>query len=333
MHVNTDDLVNMFQKKRYRYNHETLAYEIHRTPISVLFSRGFLLFLCTIATSVGYFWIYSNYLNLDTPKMLQLKRENADLLAKLDLMSHQIEKADLKLERLKQRDNNIYRPIFGMEIIPDEHRNMGFGGIDRYSYLDYSKYSGFVSAISTRFDQLYKKTEVQSRSFDDVGVQADQTDKMASSIPNILPVNLADAKFRLSGRFGWRNDPFEGDWRPHTGIDISGPTGSELYATGDGVVVKTGTEMTGYGYYVIIDHGFGIKTRYAHMKGPAIVNENQKVSRGEVIGYLGNTGRSKGPHVHYEVILKGQFDNPVKYFFMDLTPEEYNNMLFEAENR
>ena len=316
----------MLQKKKYRYNHDTLAYEIHQTPMRVLFSRGFLIFLCTIATSVGYFYVYSNYLHLDTPKMLQLKRENADLLAKLDLMNHQIERADLKLEQLKQRDNNIYRPIFGMETIPDEERNAGFGGVDRYSHLGYSKYGGLVSGVNMRLDQLYKKTEVQSRSFDEVLSQAEQTDKMATSIPRILPVNIADSRFRLSGTFGWRKDPFEGDWRPHTGIDISGPLGSELYATGDGVISRVGFDMNGYGHFVIIDHGFAHKTRYAHLKGPAPVFEGQKVIRGEVIGYLGNTGRSKGPHVHYEVIYKNNPVDPKNYYDNDLGSDEFDRI-------
>ena len=316
----------MFQKKRYKYNHDTLAYEIHRTPIRVLFSRGFLLFLCTVATTIGYFWIYSNYLHLDTPKMLQLKRENADLLAKLDLMNHQIERADLKLERLKQRDNNIYRPIFGMESIPDEERNAGFGGVDRYSHLGYSKYGGFVTGVNMRLDQLYKKTEVQSRSFDDVGMQADQTDKMATSIPRIPPVNIASARFRLSSSFGRRPDPIDGEWKQHYGIDISGPIGSELYATGDGVISRVGNDLSGYGYFVIIDHGFGYKTRYAHLKGPAPVLEGQEVLRGEVIGYLGNTGRSKGPHVHYEVILKNVHVDPKNYFDSDLGLDEFDRL-------
>jgi len=317
----------MFKKKRYKYNRNTLAYELHRTPLRVLFSRWFLFFLCTVASSVGYFWVYSDYLKLDTPKMLQLKRENAELLAKLDLLSHQLEKIDLRLERLKQMDNNIYRPIFGMDGIPDEVRNAGFGGVTHYGHLDYLKNSDFLTKIAGRFDQLSKKTYVQSLSFDDVGREAEQTDKMATSVPHILPVNGADPKFRISSGFGIRKDPIEGDYRPHHGIDISGPSGSEVYATGDGIVVKSSYEYTGYGHYVIIDHGFGYRTRYAHLKTGAIVREGQKVSRGEVIGYLGNTGRSVGPHVHYEVIYKSNTVNPSNYFESNIRWDEYDNLI------
>ena len=315
----------MLRKKRYRYNPKTLAYELHQTPLKVLFSRGLVVFLLTIATSVGYFWIYTDYLKLGTPKMLQLKRENADLLAKLDLMSRQVERADIKLERLKQRDNNIYRPIFGEPEISDEVRNAGFGGVDRYSHLEFAKNGNFLSGISMRFDQLSKKTVIQSESFDRVGRLAEQVDEMATSIPHIPPVNLAESGFRFSSGFGIRKDPIDGVLRPHQGIDISGPFGSEIYATGDGVVERCGFEYSGYGYYILIDHGFGYTTRYAHLKNGGIaVKEGQKVTRGEVIGYMGSTGKSIGNHVHYEVFFRGVHVNPVNYYSSDIGSDEYD---------
>ena len=321
----------MLLKKRYQYNPKTLAYELHRTPLKVLFSRGFLIFILTIATSVGYFWVYTNYLRLGTPKMMQLKRENADLLAKLDLMSHQIDRADLKLERLKQRDNNIYRPIFGEPEIPDEVRNVGYGGVDRYSYLDYSKNSQLLSKVAMRYDQLSKKTVVQSESFDKISRLAEQADEMTTSVPNIPPVNMMEKGFRLSSGYGFRKDPFDGVVKPHWGIDITGPSGSEVYATGDGVVEKRGFELSGYGNYVIIDHGFGHRTRYAHLKnGGVLVHEGQKVNRGEVIGYLGSTGRSTGPHLHYEVFFRGSHVDPTNYYSSDLGLEEYNEVLIST---
>ena len=328
----------MFRKKRYRYNHDTLAYELHRTPLKVLFSRGFMLFLCTLGTAIGYFWIYTNYFKLDTPKMLELKRENADLLAKLDVMNHQMEMTDLRLERLKQRDNNVYRPIFGMGMdgVSDEERNAGFGGADRYSHLEYSRNSLFLTGIAMRVDQLTKKTVVQSRSFDEVGKIAEQTDKMTSSIPAILPVDLAKSgskTFRISSGYGMRKDPVYGDIRPHQGIDISGPIGAEIHATGDGVVATRGFELSGYGNYVIIDHGFGYKTRYAHMLYNIPVREGQTVSRGEVIGYMGSTGKSIGPHVHYEVMLQNVRVNPNKYYSEDIASDEYVALIGAAKGK
>ena len=317
----------MFTKKRYKYNPDTLAYELHRTPTRVLFSRGFLFFLCTVAMSGGYFWLYSDYLKLDTPKMLQLKRENVELLANLDLMSHQLEKADHRLERLKQRDNQIYRPIFGMDDISEEVRNAGSGGVEQYSYLEYTKNGESLARIARRFDQLSRKTYVQSLSFDDVSMEAEQADKMATSVPHILPVNNGDPKFRISSRFGMRNDPVFGDVRRHEGIDISGPSGSEIYAAGDGVVIKSTFEYGGYGNYIMIDHGFGYRTRYAHLKSGVVVREGQKVTRGEVIGYMGSTGKSIGTHLHYEVILRGIPVNPYNYFDSDIGSDEYDNLI------
>jgi hypothetical protein len=329
----------MLKMKRYRYNHKTLAYELHQTPLKMLFSRGFVLFLCTIVTSVGYFWMYSSYLKLDTPKMLELKRQNVDLLAKLDLMNHQIEKCDFQLERLKQRDNNIYRPIFGMGMkgVSDDERNAGFGGVERYSYLNYSQNSRFLTEIALNVDRLSKKTVVQSRSFDEVGRLAERTDEMAASIPAILPVNFAESgtrMFRIAGAWGYRNDPIYGDRRMHDGIDITGPIGAEVYATGDGTVIKRQFEIFGYGNYIIIDHGFGYKTRYAHLKsGGVMVMEGQKVSRGERIGFLGNTGKSTGPHLHYEVIFQDRTVNPLNFFSNDLSVEEYDALIGTAKGQ
>ena len=318
----------MLTKKKYRYNPNTLAYELYRTSIKALFSRGLIIFAFTVLTSVGYFWIYTDYLKLGTPKMLQLKRENSDLLSKLDLMNRQIARADQKLEQLKQRDNNIYRPIFGEPEIPDEVRNAGFGGVDRYSHLAFCKNGIYLSGIALRFDQLSKKTVIQSESFDRVGRLAEQTDEMATSIPHIPPVNIAEPGFRFSSGFGYRTDPFDGDRRMHYGIDISGPMGSEIYATGNGVVVKCACELSGYGNYIMIDHGFGYRTRYAHLKNGGIaVKEGQKVSRGEVIGYMGSTGRSKGPHVHYEVFYRDRQVNPQNYYSSDIGLDEYDMVI------
>ena len=333
MHFVREKIICMFRKKRYQYNQKTLAYELHRTPLKVLFSRGFAFFLCTIIASVGYFWLYSVYLKLDTPKMLELKRENADLLAKLDLMNHQMEKADSRLERLRQRDDNVYRPIFGLDGIPEEERRAGFGGVDRYSHLEYAKNSGFLTGIAMRYDQLSKKTVVQSRSYDEVSVQAEQTDKMVTSIPAIFPVNAKSSGFRISSSFGMRKDPIDGNIKRHTGIDISGPLGSPVYATGDGVVVKRDFEYSGYGNYVIIDHGFGYKTRYAHLLSNVPIRDGQKVSRGETIGYLGSTGRSSGPHVHYEVIYRNNHVNPNNFYSDDIDSDEYNALVSTVKKR
>ena len=319
----------MFQKKKYKFNPVTLAYELQKTPLKAYFSRGFFLFLCSGLAAVGYFWCYNQYFGLETPKALNMKRQNAELLARFDLLNQQIEEGNRRLYHLQMRDNNVYRPIFGMEGISDEERNAGFGGVDRYTHLEYSKNGRFLTDIALRFDQLYKKTYIQSRSFDDVGRLAEQTDQMAACTPAILPVNLSEGDMWISSSFGYRPDPVYGDTRMHWGIDISGPLGSAIYATANGTVVKRGFEYFGYGNYIIIDHGFGIKTRYAHMKS-VMAMEGQKVSRGECVGLLGNTGKSTGPHIHYEVIVKDRPVNPYNYFSSDIRSDEYGAMVGTA---
>ena len=319
----------MFLQMKYKFNPATLAYELQKTPLKAYFSRGFVLFLCSAIAAVGYFWCYDHYLGLETPKALNIKRENAEILARFDLLSRQIEEKNSRLFHLQMRDNNVYRPIFGMESISDEERNAGFGGVDRYSHLEYSKNSRFLTDIAQRFDRLYKKTYVQSRSFDDVERLAEQTDQMAASTPAILPVNLTEGEMWISCGFGYRKDPIYGDTRMHYGIDISGPLGSAIYATGNGTVVKRGFDYFGYGNYIIIDHGFGLKTRYAHMKS-VMVMEGQKVNRGECVGLLGSTGKSTGPHIHYEVIVKDRPVNPYNYFSSDIRSDEYGAMVGTA---
>ena len=323
----------MLPKKKYRFNPKTLAYELHKTPLKVYFSKGFFSFLLTVAAAVGYYEIYTRHLGLETPKSLSLKRENAKLVTKLEMMSRQIGEADERLDQLKMRDNQVYRPIFGMESIPDEVRNAGIGGVGRYSHLEYARNARFLTDVSSRFDQVYKKTGLQSESFDNVERMAAQTDAMISSIPTISPVNSANLKFRISSGFGMRRDPFDGDIRRHYGIDISGPSGSPIYATGDGTVIKCQFDYSGYGQYVIVDHGFGYRTRYAHLLPSVPVREGQKVSRGETIGYLGNTGRSKGAHLHYEVMYRGNHVDPRRYYSDDIGLDEYEAMISTAKGQ
>ncbi|MCL2739460.1 MAG: M23 family metallopeptidase [Bacteroidales bacterium] len=322
----------MLPKKKYRFNPKTLAYELHRTPAKVYFSRGFFLFLLTVVVAVGYYMLYTSYFGLETPKSLALKREHAELMTRLDMMSRQIGDADKRLEQLKMRDNQVYRPIFGMEGIPDEVRNAGFGGVDRYSHLEYSRNSRFLTDVASRFDQVYKKTGLQSESFDHVERMAAQTDQMALSIPAMFPVNMAagisKGSFRISSGFGWRIDPMYGDRRFHEGVDIAGPVGTPIYATGNGMVIKSGFNFFGLGNYVVIDHGFGYQTWYGHLRTP-LVKEGQRVGRGEPIGLLGNTGKSTGPHVHYEVRYRNRPVNPLNYF-NDIEAEEYEELIGTA---
>lgn len=314
----------MFRKKRYEFNIETLAYEVHKTPLKEVFSKGFVLFMLSIAAFIGYYLIYTQYFKLETPKTVLLKQQYADLRSKLEVLDKKYkQKSDILLE-LQLRDNNVYRPIFGMEEIPPEVRNAGFGGVNRYAHLDVLGNSTFLKGVETRMDVLYKKAFVQSRSYDEVSILAKRAGDMAKCVPAIAPVNLDNTRF--SSYFGYRNDPFSGAQRMHQGIDLSGDRGESIYATGNGKVIEVAFSFFGYGNEIVIDHGFGYKTRYAHLY-KALVKEGDYVMRGDEIGLMGNTGKSKGTHLHYEVIYRNARVNPLNFYNPDIKGEQYKELV------
>lgn len=312
----------MSKNKSYKFNPETLAYEIHRISIRSRFSKGFLLFLLSIVVSVGYYFVYTSYLQLETPKMLSIRSTNAELANRLALMNRRFDEANRILIALQIRDNYVYRPIFGMEEISQDVRDAGFGGVNRYSYLETVDRSGILTSTVMNLDQLYKKAFIQSRSFDEVSQLAKNADEMALCVPAIPPVNIASKRIRFSSTFGYRPDPFNGAYRMHTGVDISGPVGEPIYSTGNGKVTEIGFDFFGYGNYIIIDHGFGYKTRYAHLKS-SLITMGRSVKRGEQIAIMGNTGRSKGPHIHYEVIYRNRPVNPLNYYNRDIESDAF----------
>ncbi len=319
----------MAKQKRYRFNPETLAYEIHQIPAKARLSRGFILFVFSLILSLGYYYIYTSHFNLETPKMMTLKRQNEELANRLELINRRFESANNSLMALQMRDNFVYRPIFGMDEIPEDVRNAGFGGVDRYSYLQNFERSGILSATAFNLDVLYKKAYVQLRSFDDLTQLAKNADEMTLCVPAIPPVNIASSRIRFSSSFGYRRDPFHGDYRMHSGVDLSGPVGEPIYATGNGRVIQVGFDFFGYGNFVMIDHGFGYKTRYAHLRSSSVAI-GSVVKRGEVIGEMGNTGRSKGPHLHYEVIYRNRPVNPLNYYNRDIDEHGFSELLNSA---
>ena len=213
-----------------------------------------------------------------------------------------------------------------MHEIPAQVRNAGFGGVNRYSYLDGLDQGGLLKSTTVRMDVLTKKSYVQSKSFDEVAQLSKRAGDMASCIPAIPPINPDPSNYRLSSGFGYRVDPVYGRSARHTGVDFAMDSGNPIYSTGDGVVESVKFEFFGYGNHVVIDHGFGYKTRYAHLRNIGVV-EGMKVKRGECIGESGNSGKSTGPHLHYEVIYKGSPVNPSNYYDLTITPEEYAAMV------
>ena len=316
----------MSKNKNYIFNDRTLMYEIRkRSKLSQIFKSA-AVFALTLGMSVLYFWLYTSVLGLDLPKTVLLKKQNAEWCSKMEVMNRQLDGYEDALASLQMRDDDIYRSIFGMHEIPAEVRNAGFGGVNRYAHLDGVGQGGLLKNTAVRMDVLTKKSYVQSKSFDEVAQLSKRAGDMASCIPAIPPINPDPSKYRLSSGFGYRTDPVYGRSARHTGVDFAMKPGNPIYSTGDGVVESVKFEFFGYGNQVVIDHGFGYKTRYAHMSNIGVV-EGMKVKRGECIGESGNSGKSTGPHLHYEVIYKGSPVNPSNYYDLAITPEEYAEMV------
>ncbi len=312
--------------KKYVFNPKTLSYEVQKRSRKSRAIATVLMFAVSIGMAVFYLWLYTGVLGLELPKTILLKKSNAQWRSKVEVLDRHLDEYDAALSALQMRDDDIYRAIFGMHEIPQEVRNAGFGGVNRYAHYDMMPQGAPLKKVAIRLDVLTKKTYIQSKSFDEVALLSKRAGEMASCIPAISPV-VPDRKiYRLSSSFGYRSDPFTGKSKRHSGVDFALKPGNPVYATGDGVVEKVKYEFYGYGNQILIDHGFGYKTRYAHLKSINVV-EGMKVKRGERIGDSGNSGRSSGPHLHYEVIYKDKHINPANYFDLTITPEEYAAMV------
>lgn len=312
--------------KRYVFNSKTLSYEVKKRSKRSRFFRSLTLFAVSLGMAMFYFWLYAYVLDLEPPKTALLKKKNAEWCSRVEMLNRKLDESSEALTSLQMRDDDIYRSIFGMNDIPSEVRNAGFGGVNRYAHYDDVDPNGLLKKTAVRIDVLTKKTFVQSKSFDEVAQLSRRAGEMASCIPAIPPMNPDPKKYRFTSQFGYRRDPFTGRSKRHTGVDFAMKPGNPIYSTGDGVVESVKFELFGYGNQVVIDHGFGYKTRYAHLKSVGVA-EGMKVKRGECIGLSGNSGRSSGPHLHYEVLYRGSHVNPANYFDLSITPEEYATMV------
>ena len=314
---------------KYIFNKDTLSYEVYKSSGKLKVFRGLAFFAASVAVAFLYLWFYTSVLGCDLPKTAFLKKNNARLNSQLELLNRNLDSDAEYLESFQSRDNDIYRSVFGMNEIPEEVRNAGFGGVNRYAYLDAIDRTGLLTRTEVRLDILTKKAYVQSNSFDEIESVAKKAGDMAACIPSVPPVNPDKDEYRISSSFGYRSDPFLGTTKRHTGMDFACHIGNRVYATADGVVEDVRTDSYGYGKYVIIDHGFGYKTRYAHLSSIK-VEEGMKVTRGTLIALSGNSGRSSGPHLHYEVIYKGGYVNPMNYMDLGMSVEEYAQLTGKA---
>ena len=311
-------------KVKYYYDTKTLSYK--RIELSGFNKFKRLLYFISSSAFAGVIMILIFFHFFDSPKEKKLNREIDFLTSKLHTLNEKMNQVDIVLDDLQQRDDNIYRVIFEADPIPSSIRKAGYGGVNRYLELTGSSNSELIIKVAKKADQLSKQLYIQSKSFDEIISLAKNKQDMLASIPAIQPVSNKDLS-RMASGFGYRIDPIYKTRKFHGGMDFSAKEGTPIYATGDGTILKVRRGRRGFGNHVKIDHGYGYITLYAHMT-KYIVKKGQKVKRGEIIGYVGNTGKSVAPHLHYEVHKDNKRINPLNFYFDDLNAEEYEKMRF-----
>ena len=314
-------------KKKFHFNPETLSYE--ETDNTLLFKvRRFLIHLFSgISLGALFFFIFVSLVS--SPEEVQLIQEKNRLQAQYKLLERNMDEINDVLSDLQQRDDNLYRVIFQADPIPYSIRKSTAANTEYYRQLLSMTNSQIAVSTTQKYNELKKQLYIQSKSYDELVKLASTQEEMLKSIPAIQPILNKDLTRTASG-FGWRIDPVYRSRRFHEGMDFTAPIGTDIYATGNGIVRLAGWRQ-GYGNTVEINHGFGYKTLYGHMY-KVKVRVGQKVSRGDVIGAVGNTGKSTGPHLHYEVHYRGKVMNPQNYYFLDLSPEEYDQMVQLSNN-
>ncbi len=309
---------------KYVYNPDEVCYTKYRKSLRyrILKVMTYFAILLTVAVVVNV--LFSIF--FDTPKERGLKRENLEMVEKYEELNKRFVEITNVLEDLQKRDRNIYRTIFEANPIPKSMWDAGYGGVDRYKEFDQLDNSEIVIDTYKKLDIIEKKLKIQSHSIKNLKDLSDEKKGFLACIPAIQPISNKNLKRTASG-WGWRIHPIYKIKKFHYGIDFTAPRGTKIYATGNGKVVEISKRSrVGYGNKIIIDHGNGYKTLYAHLD-KFNVRRGQKVERGDIIGYVGNTGLSIAPHLHYEVIKNGKKVNPVHYFFKDLSPKEYEEMI------
>lgn len=310
-------------KSKYKFNPDSLSFDKVTFGMKEVLLRLFAFFVGSLLIAVVYYLIFAVF--FDSPKEKALLREIDQLTLQYELIQRDMSNIEKVIVQLQETDDNLYRTIFEAEPIPVTLRTGGVGGVNRYKELEGFTNSDVVIETTKKLDRLRKQIYIQSKSFDELIALSRKKEDMLRAIPAILPISNKDLTRTASG-FGNRIHPIYKIIKFHSGMDFTAPTGTEIYATGDGRVQAVNSSKRGYGNHIIIDHGFGYATVYAHLNG-FNVRQGQEVRRGDVIGYVGNTGLSVAPHLHYEVKLNGIHVDPVNYYFNDLSPEEYERMI------
>ncbi|TMM30080.1 M23 family metallopeptidase [Polaribacter aestuariivivens] len=308
-------------KVKYYYDADTLSYRKIAVKKSAYFKKSiFGIFAILLIAFIGFVFLSQFIMS---PNERALKRENENLKLNYELLSKRVEENVEILSQIQERDDNIYRSYFEANPISEEQRKAGFGGVNRYKYLDGYENSTMIKQLTKSIDILSKQMVVQSKSLDEIVALAKEKEEMLASIPAIQPVKNQDLK-RMASGYGMRIHPILKYRKMHKGMDFTSPVGTPIYATGNGTVIRA-QRSSSFGNVVYIDHGYGYKTVYAHMS-MIKTKKGKKVKRGDLIGYVGNTGLSAAAHLHYEVHKNDRPVNPIYFYYGDLTPEEFAAM-------
>lgn len=306
-------------KVKYYYDPDTLSYHKIKVKRIEAFRRVVFGILAILIIMFAGYISFSQV--FESPKEKGLNRELVNLQLNYGLLSKKMKQIDNVLAEVQDRDNTIYRTFFEANPIPEEQRKAGFGGVNRYEALEGFDNSAMIIDATKNVDILSKQLYVQSKSLDEIVKLATDKEKLLQSIPAIQPVNKEDL-LRMASGYGWRIDPFTKIMKQHKGMDFSAHVGTPVYATGNGVVVRADRSTPGFGNHIEINHGFGYVTLYAHLASYR-VRGGQRVKRGDLIGFIGMTGRTSGPHLHYEVHKNGVSIDPINFYYGNLSPEEF----------
>lgn len=316
-------------KVKYYYDPDTLSYRKIEAKKSRRYRNMFLFLLGAALFGLLGLIVLLNTSLVNTPKELSLEREVQNYELQFDILNKKMQQMEEVLGNIEDRDNNIYRLYFEANPIPEEQRRAGFGGVNRYKSLEGFNNSEIIIDATRRLEIIQKQMVIQSKSLDEIAKLAEEKEKLLASIPAIQPVRNQDLT-RMASGFGWRTDPFLKTRKMHYGMDFTAPRGTPVFASGNGKVTRADNGSAGYGKHIRIDHGYGYMSLYAHLS-KYNVSVGQQVKRGDLIGFVGNTGRSEAPHLHYEIFKDGDKINPINFYYGSLTAEEFKDMLKFAE--
>ncbi len=316
-------------KVKYYYDQDTLSYRPIETSRTLRISNAILFIISAALLGVATLFIFLNTNIVSTPTEIIQAREIENYELQFNILNRKLKNIESVLANIEDRDNNLYRIYFEASPIPEAQRKVGFGGVNRYKDLEGFNNSELIINTTKKLDVLMKQTVVQSKSLDEIEYLVNDKEELLEAIPSIQPVKNEDLK-RMASGFGYRTDPFTKKRKMHYGMDFTAKRGTPVYASGNGVVKRADNRSSGYGRHIRIDHGFGYVSLYAHLNAYN-VRVGKKVKRGDVIGFVGSTGRSVGPHLHYEILKNNQKINPLNFYYGNLSAEEFDIIVNQAQ--